>query len=65
MESVRGGLGDRVQKYSVLLIITDGAINDPDETVDTIVELSYFPASVIIVGVGDADFSASKSIFTI
>jgi hypothetical protein len=48
-----GGLS----KYTVLLIITDGMIMDMDETIDACVRASRLPVSVIIVGVGAADFS--------
>lgn len=48
----------RQQKYFVLLIITDGAILDMDATVDAIVAASNLPLSLLIVGVGNADFSA-------
>jgi hypothetical protein len=41
----------------ILLIITDGAISDMSETIAAIVEASYLPVSIIIVGVGSADFS--------
>lgn len=40
----------------MLLLLTDGVISDMDETVAAIVEASYLPISLIIVGVGDADF---------
>lgn len=43
--------------YHILLIITDGAIHDMRETKDLIVECSLYPLSIIIVGVGNADFS--------
>lgn len=43
--------------YHILLIITDGAIHDMRESKDLIVECSLFPLSIIIVGVGNADFS--------
>jgi len=45
------------QKYSILLIITDGIINDMKQTIDQIVRGSSKPLSIIIVGVGNADFS--------
>lgn len=48
----------RQHKYFVLLIITDGAILDMQDTVAAIVEASYLPLSLLIVGVGNADFSA-------
>ena len=37
--------------------MTDGAIHDMRQTKDMIFELSKLPCSVIIVGVGNADFS--------
>jgi len=46
------------QKYQILLIITDGIINDMKQTIDEIVRGSALPLSIIIVGVGDADFSS-------
>eukprot|EP00252_Welwitschia_mirabilis_P003379 TRINITY_DN13459_c0_g1_i1.p1 TRINITY_DN13459_c0_g1~~TRINITY_DN13459_c0_g1_i1.p1 ORF type:complete len:575 (-),score=116.29 TRINITY_DN13459_c0_g1_i1:411-2135(-) len=44
------------QKYFVLLIITDGVITDIQETKDAIVKASDLPLSILIVGVGGADF---------
>ena len=38
------------------MIITDGIINDMQLTIDEIVKASNLPLSIIIVGVGDADF---------
>ena len=46
------------QKYMILMIITDGIINDMDKTIDEIVRGSSLPLSIIIVGVGEADFSS-------
>lgn len=45
------------QKYVVLMIITDGTINDMDNCIDAIVAASTQPMSIIIVGVGEDDFS--------
>lgn len=50
------GLADGQQKYYVLLIITDGVITDLEETKDAIVKASDLPLSILIVGVGGADF---------
>ena len=44
------------QAYQILLIITDGIINDMDKTIDEIVRGADLPLSIVIVGVGDADF---------
>ncbi|CAM4723444.1 unnamed protein product [Leuciscus chuanchicus] len=43
-------------QYYVLLIITDGVITDMDQTRGAIVAASRLPMSIIIVGVGKADF---------
>lgn len=48
------------QSYSILMILTDGIINDLDATVASLVRLSYLPVSVIIVGVGGEDFSTMR-----
>lgn len=42
--------------YHVILMLTDGCIHDMRETIDLIVEASELPLSVIIVGIGNADF---------
>ncbi|XWS58510.1 hypothetical protein CRYUN_Cryun08bG0040300 [Craigia yunnanensis] len=45
-----------ITKYFVLLIITDGVLTDIQETMDALVRASDLPLSILIVGVGDADF---------
>ena len=49
-----------IQQYFVLLIITDGEITDLDQTRQAIVNCSKLPMSIIIVGVGEADFKAME-----
>merc|ERR1711971_528011 len=48
--------------YSILLIITDGIITDMEETKRAIIKASGLPLSIIIVGVGDEDFSQMKQL---
>ena len=48
--------------YYVLLIITDGIITDMANTVRSIISASYLPMSIIIVGVGEADFDAMDAL---
>ena len=48
------------RSYPILLILTDGAIHDMNETKQHIVNLSKLPCSIIIVGIGDADFSSME-----
>ena len=40
------------RKYHVILILTDGDIHDMPDTKDAIVELSKYPVSIIIIGLG-------------
>jgi hypothetical protein len=44
------------ENYTVLLILTDGAIHDMAMTKSLIVDASVLPMSIIIVGIGNADF---------
>ncbi|CAN8072762.1 unnamed protein product [Agarophyton chilense] len=49
------------QHFCVLLIITDGVISDIAATADTIIEAAkHTPIAIVIVGVGNADFSTMK-----
>lgn len=45
------------QQYFILLILTDGVVTDMADTREAIVRASYLPMSIIIVGVGNADFT--------
>ena len=42
--------------YYILLILTDGNMNDSEQTRDKIIEASNLPISIIIVGIGGEDF---------
>ena len=44
--------------YNILLILTDGQIDDLQDTIDELVEASFLPISVIIVGIGNGDFGS-------
>ena len=46
--------------YHVLLFLTDGNIHDLRETIDAMVNASNYPISIIIVGIGDGDFSSME-----
>jgi len=50
-------LAENKMNYTIIMILTDGIIDDMDETVDSLVEASFLPISVIIIGIGDADFT--------
>ena len=48
--------------YHTLLILTDGAIMDMQPTKNWLVALSDLPISIIIVGIGKADFSKMEEL---
>eukprot|EP00179_Madagascaria_erythrocladioides_P023978 CAMPEP_0198328632 /NCGR_PEP_ID=MMETSP1450-20131203/15593_1 /TAXON_ID=753684 ORGANISM="Madagascaria erythrocladiodes, Strain CCMP3234" /NCGR_SAMPLE_ID=MMETSP1450 /ASSEMBLY_ACC=CAM_ASM_001115 /LENGTH=639 /DNA_ID=CAMNT_0044032779 /DNA_START=165 /DNA_END=2084 /DNA_ORIENTATION=+ len=50
------------QAYTILLIITDGIISDMKDTIDEVVTASDLPLSIVIVGVGGADFTAMEQL---
>jgi hypothetical protein len=52
--------GSAALQYSVLLLLTDGAISDLADTIDAICEAAKTSLSIIIVGVGNADFSSMQ-----
>ena len=47
---------NQLLEYHILMILTDGVIDDLQETIDALVEGSFLPLSVIIIGIGNADF---------
>ncbi len=51
---------NNIMSYQILCIFTDGIIIDMNQTIDKIVEASFYPISIIIIGVGNADFSAME-----
>ena len=44
------------------MILTDGIIKDQEDTIDALVEGSYYPLSVIIIGIGNADFKKMEQL---
>lgn len=48
--------------YFTIMIITDGAISDMDDTKDAIVRCSRLPISIIIIGVGNGDFGSMEEL---
>ena len=50
------------QNYFILLILTDGVITDMDQTKQAVVAASGLPMSIIIVGVGEADFKMMEEL---
>jgi hypothetical protein len=48
------------QAYSILVILTDGSVSDVNATAACLSQASDAPLSVVIVGVGNADFGAME-----
>jgi len=48
------------QMYTTLLILSDGAVSDVRATVEALGACSDAPLSIVIVGIGSADFSAMQ-----
>ncbi|KAJ8339966.1 hypothetical protein SKAU_G00345990 [Synaphobranchus kaupii] len=55
--SAGDGIIKDASRYHILLILTDGVVTDMADTREAIVRASYQPLSIIIVGVGNADFT--------
>lgn len=50
------------EEYFVLLMLTDGIISDMAQTKEAIVNAASLPISIIIVGVGAAEFDAMEEL---
>ena len=46
--------------YNILMLLTDGLIGDIQETKNALVEASFLPCSVIIIGIGNANFNSME-----
>merc|ERR1712032_563929 len=46
--------------YSILLLLTDGAVTDIEATKQVLASVADAPLSIVIVGIGNADFSAMQ-----
>jgi len=51
-----------LKQYTILTIITDGEISDMKETIAAIRKATEYPISIIIVGVGDNDFTSMEQL---
>lgn len=60
LRSQREAMSEGKQNYTVLLILTDGAVSDVRATARCIDAIDTAPLSIVIVGIGDADFSSMQ-----
>ena len=56
IDNVKKSVNNNENTYFISVILTDGLINDMEETIDLLVEASKLPISFIIIGVGNGDF---------
>lgn len=53
---------DEKQHYIILLIFTNGLLQDYQSTVDEIIQANNSPLSIIFVGIGDNDFTILENL---
>ena len=58
MEEIKKEMKDYPEDnhYEILMILTDGIINDMPKTLELLVDCAELPLSVIIIGIGKANF---------
>ena len=62
VKQIQLDLSNGITNYYILMIITDGIINDIQNTIDIIVYASKLPLSIIIIGVGNANFDSMNEL---
>ncbi|KAG2499352.1 hypothetical protein HYH03_002927 [Edaphochlamys debaryana] len=55
-QQARATVAARPPKYTCLLILTDGAIMDMNDTINAIIDATTLPLSILIVGIGNDNF---------
>lgn len=50
------------KEYVVLVLLTDGTIEDLENTLNSMIQAANLPLSVIIIGVGESDFDSFESL---
>lgn len=51
--------------YNILVLMTDGKNHDTEETKKAIVDSSFYPISIIIVGIGQGPFTNMNDLFNV
>ena len=57
-----GEISQANQQYSILMILTDGIITDMAKTTDAIVRAARYGLSIIIIGIGSANFDLMEQV---
>ena len=53
---------DDILEYHILMILTDGDIDDLQQTIDILVKASFLPLSIIIIGIGNQNFEKMETL---
>ena len=62
IQTIISKIGNDIFNYYILMILTDGVIDDFQETIDSIVQASLLPLSIIIIGIGNSDFKKMETL---
>ena len=62
MKTAKQNKEEGSQTYTILLILTDGEIHDMENTINCIIQSAALPLSIIIVGIGNADFTKMETL---
>ena len=62
MEKARKLAHEAPNQYLVILVLTDGGLQDYPETCDILVQCGRLPLSIIMVGIGKGDFALMHNI---
>lgn len=62
MKAAKENKDSGADNYLILLILTDGETHDIAPTIDDIIASSLLPLSIIIIGIGRADFSKMETL---
>ena len=53
-QELKKNINNENLKYHILLILSDGIVDDINEIIDSVIESAKLPLSIIIIGVGDS-----------
>ena len=57
VEDTKMEMAKNPDNYTFFMLLTDGMLHDMQQTIDVLVEASRLPISIVIVGIGNEDFT--------